>query len=427
MKATAQPGVGVALVILFLVNLLAAVDRTALAAALPAIKQDLELSDTQLGLLTGVAFSAFYALFGLPLAAWADRSNRRNLLGLSVLFWSMATAVTGLAGGFVPLAGARMLVAVGEAGGVPAAHSVLSDLTPVARRPLVFGFHSAASPVGALIGLAGVGLMADILDWRISFFLLGLAGLPVVALIAIWLPEPRGSSPDWSGLPPTSWSSLLGNRSFVWLLAGFAFGSFAMAGLLQWLPSYYGRSFAMSLGEAGALFGLAYGGGSMAGMLLGGMLANRQMHRGSIWALWIASLSYLLGGPLLIGAVLVDNLALSLSLIAIGTGISSAAYGPAFAMIQTIAEPSMRAKATAISLLVSNLIGAGLGPLAVGMLSDAYTGMDSLRIALLWLSPALLAPAYCYWRSALAYHDAVPQADLAEGAGQTNSPGWDRP
>jgi predicted MFS family arabinose efflux permease len=403
MSTAAPRGVGPALVILFLVNLLAAVDRTAIAAVLPAIKRDLLLTDTQLGLLTGIAFSAFYALFGLPLASWADRHNRRNLLCFSVLFWSLATAATGLARGFVQLAGARMLVAVGEAGGVPAAHSLLSELTPVSRRPMVFAVHSAAAPLGALIGLAGVGILADVLDWRSSFFALGLAGLPVLGLVALWLPEPpQMAFPAADSIQP-SWLDLMGNRSFLWLLAGFAFGSFAIAGLLQWLPSYFGRTFSLSLGEAGALFGLAYGAGAVTGMLLGGFCASQLMRRGTVWALWIAALSYVLGGPLLVAALIVDSLPLSLALVTLGTGIASAAYGPAFAMIQTIAEPPMRAKATAISLLVSNLIGAGLGPLAVGMLSDAHGGANSLRFALLWLSPALIAPALCYWRAGIAF------------------------
>lgn len=138
-------------------------------------------------------------------------------------------------------------------------------------------------------------------------------------------------------------------------------------------------------------------------MLLGGICANRLMRRGTVWALWIASLSYVAGAPLLVAALVVDSLALSLILVALGTGIASAAYGPAFAMIQTIAEPHMRAKASAISLLVSNLIGAGLGPLVVGILSDTIGGESSLRTALLWLSPALFLPAICYWRSAAAF------------------------
>jgi predicted MFS family arabinose efflux permease len=404
MSRTAQRGIGPALAILFLANLLAAVDRTALAAVLPAIKRDLVLTDTQLGLLTGIAFSAFYALFGLPLAGWADRRNRRNLLCFAVLFWSLATAATGLARGFVQLAGARMLVAVGEAGGVPAAHSLLSELTPVNRRPMIFAVHSAAAPLGALVGLAGVGILADLFDWRTSFFVLGLAGLPVLGLVALWLPEPRQMAVLAADSTQPSWRPLMGNRSFLWLLTGFAFGSFAMAGLLQWLPSYFGRTFHLSLGEAGALFGLAYGIGAVTGMLLGGFFASRLMRRGTVWALWIAALSYVLGGPLLVAALIVDSLPLSLALVTLGTGIASAAYGPAFAMIQTIAEPRMRAKATAISLLVSNLIGAGLGPLAVGMLSDAHGGANSLRFALLWLSPALVAPALCYWRAAIAFN-----------------------
>ena len=390
--------------ILFLVNLLAAIDRTALAAILPAIKHDLDLSDTQLGFLTGIAFSAFYAVFGIPLASWADRGNRPRILLLAVSFWSLATSATGLALSFVQLAGARMLVAAGEAGGVPTAHSLLTELTPLQKRPMTFAIHSAATPLGALIGLSGVGLMADWFDWRTSFLLLGLAGLPVLLLIAFGLPEPRQTSVLVDHGSSSGWWELLGKRSFLWLLAGFALGSFAMSGLLQWLPSHFGRTFGLALGEAGTFFGLAYGLGAMAGMLLGGFCANRLMHRGTVWALWLAALSYLIGGPLMIAALAAGDLAQALLLVALGTGCASAAYGPAFAMIQTIAEPRMRAKAAAISLLVSNLVGAGLGPLAVGMLSDWHGGAgNSLRFALLCLSPSLIAPAWCYWRAAVAF------------------------
>lgn len=403
MSTGLKQGLAPVLGILFLVNLLAAIDRTALAAVLPAIKHDLGLSDTQLGFLTGIAFSAFYAVFGLPLARWADRGNRPRILCLAVLFWSLATAATGLAHGFAQLAGARMLVAAGEAGGVPTAHSLLSELTPVHRRPMVFAIHSAAGPLGALAGLAGVALLADRLGWRLTFLMLGMAGLPVLLLVALRLSEPRPTPDRAQGSERHSWRELLGNRTFLWMLAGFALGSFAMSGLLQWLPSHFGRTFHLTLGEAGTFFGLAYGIGAMTGMLLGGFGANPLMRRGAIWAIWLAALSYVFGGPLLIAALAADDLNLALGLVAIGTGFASAAYGPAFAMIQTIAESRMRATATAVSLLVSNLVGAGLGPLAVGLISDLHGGENSLRFALLWLSPALIAPALCYWRAAAAY------------------------
>lgn len=405
-------GVALPLFILFLVNLLASIDRTALAAVLPAIKSDLQLTDTELGVLTGIAFSLFYAIFGLPLARWADTGNRRKLIGIAILFWSLATAATGLARNFAQVAAARMLVAVGEAGGVPAAHSLLSDLTPTHRRPLVLAFHSAAVPFGALLGLAGVGLLADGLGWRTTFFLLGAAGLPVVLLTLWLLPEPRERAEASPEHRRPQLGLLLTNRAYLWLLAGFAFGSFAMTGLLQWLPSYLGRTFGMGLGSAGVSFGLAYGLGAIAGMILGGMTATPLMRRDTIWALWIAALSYVVGAPLMIGAVAVDNVGLALLLVALGTGFASAAYGPAFAMIQTLADPPLRATATAVALLVANLVGAGLGPLAVGMISDAHGGPDSLRFALLALAPALCAPALCYWYASRAYRSHAASAAI---------------
>jgi predicted MFS family arabinose efflux permease len=414
MSRSANQSLAQVLGILFLVNLLAAIDRTALAAVLPSIKQELAFSDTQLGLLTGVTFSAVYAIFGLPLSKWADQGNRPRILCLAVLFWSLATAATGLVRSFSQLALARMLVAVGEAGGVPTAHSLLAELTPVHKRPMTFAIHSAAAPVGALIGLSGAGILAEYLDWRTSFYFLGLAGLPVIVLMAVRLEEPRQTCPASGRAAPTGLSDLLGNRSFVWLLTGFAFGSFATAGLLQWLPSYLGRTFGLTVGSAGSLFGMAYGIGSMAGMLMGGFGANPLMRRGAVWALWLAALSYVFGSPFLIAALTTDDLATALLLLAIGTGLTSAAYGPAFAMIQTIAEPPLRARAAAISLFVSNLIGGGFGPLAVGVVSDWHGGPESLRFALLCLSPALLAPAFCYWRSSVAYRPVGPCAAEAD-------------
>ncbi|WP_337188173.1 MFS transporter [Phenylobacterium sp.] len=387
------------LTVLFLANLVASIDRTALAALLPAIKQDMTLSDTQLGILTGIAFSAFYAIFGLPLAALADRGHRPRLIAAALVFWSLMTAATGLAKAFVHLVAARMMVAVGEAGGVPASHSLLSDLTPDHRRPAVLAIHTAAGPLGSLLGLAGGGLLAATLGWRDAFVVLGLVGLPV-AVLTFFLREPRTAGARADGIEPRPKAgTLLGRRSFQLLLGGFALGSFAMNGLLQWLPSYLGRAFEMDIARVGVQFGLAYGLGAMAGMLAGGAVAGPLMRRDTGWALRLASISYLVGAPCLLASLLAPSAPIALALIFLGSASASAAYGPAFAMIQIIAEPRLRAFATASSLLVSNLVGAGLGPLAVGILSDSHGGAPAhaLRFALVSLFPVLISPALLYW------------------------------
>lgn len=385
--------------VLFLANTVGSIDRTALSVLLPQIKLEMHLSDTQLGLLTGLAFSAFYAIFGLPLSRLADRGRRPLLIGAAMAFWSLMTAATGLAQGFWHLMTARMLVAVGEAGGVPPAHSLISELAPEARRPLALAVHSAGVPLGALIGLAGGGLLAEAIGWRLAFVVLGGIGLPIAMLVLATLPEPRtaGSAtadPASQGDPRV----LLGQRSFQLLMAGFAFGAFAMSGLLQWLPSYFARAFPMSLGAIGVQFGLAYGLGAITGMLGGGAVATRLMARDARWALRLASLSYVAAfGPLL-GVLLAGSSSVAMALVFLGTGLASMAYGPAYAMIQTIAPPSLRGFASAVSLFVANFIGAGLGPLAVGAVSDLVGGdpAGALRTSLLAMFPALALPAVFY-------------------------------
>ena len=384
--------------VLFIVNVVASIDRTALSVMLPQIKSEMHLSDTQLGLLTGLAFSAFYALFGLPLARIADRGRRPLLIGIAMSFWSLATALTGLAQGFWHLMTARMLVAVGEAGGVPPAHSLISELAPEHRRPLALAIHSAGAPVGALIGLAGGGILVGAIGWRMSFVVLGLIGLPAAILVLTTLPEPRSKQPLSERVTNGDPSALLKRRSFQLLMAGFALGAFAMSGLLQWLPSYFSRAFSMAPAAIGIQFGLSYGLGATSGMLVGGLISSSLMRRDTRWALRLAYMSYMAAFFPLLGVLLVGDPQIAMVLVFVGTAFASMAYGPAYAMIQTIAPPNLRGFASAFSLFVANFIGAGFGPLAVGLLSDLHGGdpTPSLRYALLAIFPILIMPSALY-------------------------------
>jgi predicted MFS family arabinose efflux permease len=324
-------------------------------------------------------------------------------------FWSLMTALTGLAQGFWHLMTARMLVAVGEAGGVPAAHSLISELTPEHRRPMALAIHSAGVPLGALIGLAGGGLLADALGWRVSFAVLGVLGLPVALLVLVTLPEPRTRTLVSTRPPAGVPGVLLRRRSFQLLMAGFALGAFAMSGLLQWLPSYFTRTFSMPVAAVGVQFGLSYGLGAIGGMLAGGTLATGLMQRDTRWALRLASLSYVAAFPPLLGVLLVADARVAMGLVFLGTACASMAYGPAYAMIQTIAPVNLRGFASAFSLFVANFIGAGLGPLAVGVLSDLH-GNDpasALRYALLTLLPIFACPAVLYGLASRAFGSEV--------------------
>lgn len=396
---------GWAIGVLFLANVVGSIDRTALSVLLPQIKLDMGLSDTQLGLLTGLAFSAFYAIFGLPLSRLADRGRRPLLIAVAMGFWSLMTALTGLAQGFWHLMTARMLVAIGEAGGVPPAHSLISELAPEHRRPVALAIHSAGVPLGALIGLAGGGLLAGALGWRMSFAVLGLLGLPVALLVLATLPEPRAQAAAPIAPEAGAPGVLLRRRSFQLLMCGFALGAFAMSGLLQWLPSYFARAFSMPVAAVGVQFGLCYGLGAISGMLAGGIVATGLMRRDARWALRLASLSYIAAFLPLLGVLLVADAGIAMGLVFLGTACASMAYGPAYAMIQTIAPANLRGFASAVSLFVANLIGAGLGPLAVGVLSDLHGGdpANALRTALLSLAPILALPAALYGLASRAY------------------------
>ena len=327
-------------------------------------------------------------------------------------FWSLMTALTGLAQGFWHLMTARMLVAIGEAGGVPPAHSLISELAPEHRRPMALAIHSAGVPLGALIGLAGGGLLAGALGWRMSFAVLGVLGLPVALLVLATLPEPRTQAPASIRPPAGAPGVLLKRRSFQLLMGGFALGAFAMSGLLQWLPSYFARAFSMPVAAVGVQFGLSYGLGAISGMLVGGTVATGLMRRDARWALRLASLSYVAAFLPLLGVLLVTDARVAMGLVFLGTACASMAYGPAYAMIQTIAPANLRGFASAFSLFVANLIGAGLGPLAVGVMSDLHGGdpASALRAALLALLPIFACPAALYALASRAFGQETSRA-----------------
>ena len=391
------------LAILFFVNVFSNLDRAALAILLPLVKSDLQLSDTQSGLLVGIAFSAFYAIFGIPLARWADRGDRTKILALSLAGWSVMTVVSGFARSFLELALGRMGVAIGEAGSVPPAHSLISDIFPPVRRAWALAIHTASGPLGTMLGLAFGGVLGSWIGWRATLAVFGCAGIPFALFIHFRMKD-HWRGPEVRSHHAASWNvglvQLFRNVPFVLLLGGFAFGSFAISGLTQWLPTYLVRSFGMSPADVGIGFGLCFGLGSAAGMLMGGAVAAKLAARDERWTLWIASLSYVFGLPIAVGIFIVPQPVLALGLVLLFSGFVSLAYGPAFAMIQTLAPPEGRALATAVALFISSLIGGGLGPVAIGALSDALSNgnvAEGLRVALLSLTPVLAIPALFYW------------------------------
>jgi MFS family permease len=381
-------------------------DRLMFGITLQDIKADLSLSDTQLGLLTGIAFALFYSVMGLPIARWADRGNRVRIMALATALWSVAIALCAAAGNFLHLLLVRVFVAVGEAGFVPPAHSLIADYFNRAERPKAVAIFKLGAPLSALLGLFLAGWLNELYGWRVTFVALGLPGVALAVLIGLSLREPRSGNtaaataatasaaqPVLKEVSVTLWA----NITFRHLLFGFSVSSFFSSGIAQWNPAFLMRSYGMSSGEVGTWLAVIYGVLGLLGMYLGGALASRYAARNErlqLQAVWIAYVGF---GAISAWAYLSPNSHLTLILMGLAAIGTFAVVGPLFATVQTLIPERMRAMSIAVLMLFVSLIGTGLGPLAVGVMSDVFhswAGQDSLRYALLALSPGYL---WCGW------------------------------
>lgn len=400
------------------------VDRVALGLLLQDIKIDLDLSDTQLGFLTGIAFALFYSVMGIPLARWADRGNRVTIITVTTALWSAAVALCGVASNFVQLMLIRIGVAIGEAGCVPPAHSLTADYFTRAERPRATGRYMLGVPLSYVIGYFVAGWMNELYGWRITFILLGLPGLGLAALTWLTLREPRrdkatvniDGSPDSASLPlpkiPALSSAqpslkdvfvtLWATRTFRHLLLGYSVASLFGYGIWQWKPAFFIRSYGMDTGELGAWFALIHGAGGLLGLYWGGEWASRYAVHNERLQLKVMSFAYCSFGVISACIYLSENRYLAFGFLALATIGLYTVTGPLFAMIQTLVPRHMRATAIATMYLFANLIGMGLGPLVTGVLSDTLRpifGEESLRYALLALCPGYLWGAWHLWRA----------------------------
>lgn len=396
----ASRSVGYVIVLLTVVNLFNYMDRMALAVLAPSIKSELALTDGQLGLLSGLAFSLFYAICGIPIARWADRGIRRDLIALALGAWSLMTMISGGAQNYWHLLLARMGVGAGEAGCVPAAQSLLCDYVPFERRPGVLAFHNSGLIAGAVVGMALAGWLGDAVGWRWTFVLLGAPGIALAVLVKLTVREPpRGTfdpqSADTTRVPSVSetLAAIWRCRTYRLLVVYSVLLGFAQYGLVQWLPSMYSRSFALEMSSVGVYLGLALGVGSGIGLLIGGILGNRAARRDVRRPLIIGAMATVLALPAIAGSLLLTSSRFSLVLVTLAVLLWSITGGPVLAALFSVIAPRMRATAGAALMFFTSAIGFGLGPLCVGLLSDFLTpryGIDALRYAL--LAPASLLP-----------------------------------
>ena len=390
------------------------IDRQILSILLEPIKQDLGLSDSALGMLTGFAFALFYATLGIPIARFADRSNRRNLIAWALAIWSAMTAVSGLAQNFWHLLLARIGVGVGEAGCSPPAHSMLADYFPTENRATALGIYSLGIPFGILFGFIAGGWLNEFFGWRVAFFIVGVPGLLLAILVRFTLREPprgmaEGRVADEE--QPTiveTFRFLWSKRSFRHMAVGGGLTAFVGYGVITWVPSFLIRSYGMSTGDVGTYLGLILGIPGGIGIALGGYLADRYGARDTRWYLWIVSVALIASTPLFFGVYLSSTAFAGLMFLILPILLGNFYQATTFSQTQGLVSLRMRSVAAAVLLFILNMIGLGAGPQAVGILSDILQpsyGDESLRYALLILSTVQIWAAYHYYQAGKSLKD----------------------
>lgn len=415
-----------ALILLLAVYTVNFLDRQIVSILAEPIKRDLKLSDTQLGLLTGLAFAVFYTFLGLPIARLAERRDRVTIIGASLAVWSGFTIVCGLATNYVQLLLARIGVGVGEAGCTPTAHSLIADYVPKSQRASALAFFAMGTPLGSLLGSSLGGVMADTFGWRTAFLLAGVPGLILTIVVFLTLQEPRRQlsqavrarmveTQKTDGSFGATLTYLARKRTF-WLVAfGAATLAFIGYGNGAFVYSFYLRNHPQEVAELAGHFGLKSIGflglvlgilGGVMGVLsswLGGVLADRAGARDIRAYMTVPAVAALIS-PVFAVIGYLQPTAIGTMLVMVLPGlIGSLWFGPVYASGQSLVPPHMRATAASVLLFIINLVGLGAGPLIVGALSDLFAhslGMgeaEGVRWAIIATSCCTLIAASLFW------------------------------
>lgn len=399
------------LVLLSLANVLNYMDRLALSVLLPAIKADLQLTDSELGLLTGFAFSICYAVCGIPIARLADVGVRKNIVAAALVIWSGATAACGAALGFWQLFATRIFVGAGEAGCIAPSQSIICDYVPSERRSSALAFHIAGTIVGTALSIVISAQLERLVGWRWTFALLGVPGFVLATVIWLTLREPKRGQMDRSVLRAPSrigvretFTVLAGNHVFRLIVIFYVLTGFLQNGFNQWLASFYTRVHGVSPADFGLALGIAMGAGSGLGLVLGGLLADRLASQGLATPLRASAIATLLAVPTALLCLFAGHMATSIVMVGLASAMWSMSNGPLIASIFEVTPPSMRAVAVAVPTFFGSVIGMGLGPLSVGLASDHLAptiGAEALRYALVLPICALPLIALVLWRTSV--------------------------
>lgn len=387
------------------------IDRQIVGILAVPIKAELALTDTQLSLMGGLAFALFYTFLGIPIAWLADRFSRVWIMTAALTVWSGMTALCGFAQNFGQLFLARLGVGVGEAGGVAPAYSLISDYFPSEQRARALSVYSFGIPIGGATGIVLGGVLTDIIGWRSAFIIVGLCGILIAPIFRLTVREPvrGGLDPqgyDTAPAPIRAVVAKLASKPSFWVLSfGAASSSMMGYGLIFWLPSFFVRSFGDALPQffswlpsamvpenasivlyASYFYGSLLLIGGLAGIWLGGMLADKFGQKSKAAYALVPAWAFVASVPCFVVGVMTESLSVAFIMFLVPTALSLVWLGPVLSAFQHLVPPNMRATSSSIFLFINNLIGIGLGNLIIGLLSDFLStqyGDESLRYAIL--------------------------------------------
>jgi MFS family permease len=393
------------LTLLMLAFTLSICDRMILSILFPDIQAEFGLSDTQLGLLGGMTFALFYATMGLPIARLSDQYSRKIIIITSLVIFSLLTVFSGLAAGFISLLLFRIGVGIGEAGVNPASHSIIADYFPPQRRGFAMAILMLGGSFGMMLGFVGGGFIAEAYGWRIALVSVGVPGVLLAVFMAKLLKEPvRGTFETETPLPPppilATAAAMWANPAMRHLIAASIIAGMVSYGLTQWLPTFFMRSYDLSQSETGMLIAGVFGILGAIGALVAGKWFDRLSIRGFQYGLWMIAIVPFFSMPFFVLGLLADNLTTAMLLFIVPGFCANFFLGPTLAMVQTLSPVHVRAVTAAIKMLFLNLIGLGLGPLLVGVLSDVLSpsyGEQALAVALAYFTLLGLWGSLHFW------------------------------
>ena len=400
---------GFTLAMLCFIYVLNFLDRQLVSILAKPIQDGLQITDSQLGYVTGVYFALFYCFIAIPVGWLADRTNRVRVLSLACGLWSAATIACGMAANYGQLVGARMAVGIGEAGGVPPSYAIISDSFPRERRGTAMGIFNLGPPLGSALGVAFGASLAAAYDWRLPFYIVGAIGVVTAVFVYVLVPEPARGRFDPTPTPSApagssqsfgrAIASFFGNR--VLALAALASGAanFITYGLSNFATLFLMREKGMTLDEVAIWYALAVGLGMGTGIFVSGKLVDRFASRNKAAYATIPAVSLVLALPFFLGFAAADRWEIALALLFVPLFLNSFFLPATVTFVQSEVDPGARVISGALLLLVMNLVGLGLGPTFVGMASDFFRpdyGAHSLQMAFYALAPMYLVAAMLF-------------------------------